>query len=209
MVARDMTRLPFFLPAVLPILFFGAFETAYSATFSLLESQHPFPWARLVILPFQNAPQSPSRSLDKESSSSMANDSVVLTPYGQADASPSLGGHQSGIGFERCIDTDMCVFMITERNNKRQRHLVVELFGTEMPRLRRNCEQEKVLATNAMEVLNDTLSEATQIDVYDHYKVGRKHVARVVADGQDLSELLIGQGLAAPKGHGKVDWCND
>ena len=86
---------------------------------------------------------------------------------------------------------------------------MVELYGTNVPHLRESCEQERVLATDAMELLQQILSDASQIDVYDHYKVGRKHMARVVVDGQDLSELLISQGLAAPKGHGSKDWCTD
>jgi endonuclease YncB( thermonuclease family) len=58
-------------------------------------------------------------------------------------------------------------------------------------------------------MLHQTLSEASEIDLYDHYKVGQHHVARVVVDGQDLSELLISQGLATLKGHGSKDWCTD
>ena len=87
--------------------------------------------------------------------------------------------------------------------------MLVGLFGIEVPHLRGTCDQETALATNAVELLQRVLSEASQIDVYDHYKVGRKHMARVVADGQDLSELLINQGLAAPYGDGRKDWCTD
>ena len=87
--------------------------------------------------------------------------------------------------------------------------MLVGLFGIEVPHLRGTCEQERVLATNAVELLQRVLSQASQIDVYDHYKIGRKHMARVVADGQDLSELLINQGLAAPYGNGRKDWCTD
>ena len=125
------------------------------------------------------------------------------------DTPPSLEAHQSGIRFDRCIDTDMCLFIITRESNQKARRILVELFGTDVPHLRESCEQEKMLATNAMDMLQQTLSEASQIEVYDHYKVGRKHMARVVVDGQDLSELLISQGLAAPKGHGSKNWCTD
>ena len=168
------------------------------------------PPARFIYLPFQNAPGPGSSSVDQEDPSSELNDSVNnLSPYGKPDTPPSLGAHQSRIGFDRCIDTDRCVFIITRESNQKVHRILVELFGTDLPHLRVNCEQEKMLATNAMNMLQETLSEASQIEVYDHYNVGRTHMARVVVDGQDLSELLISQGLAAPKGHGRKNWCTD
>jgi endonuclease YncB( thermonuclease family) len=33
-------------------------------------------------------------------------------------------------------------------------------------------------------------------------------VGRLVADDQDLSELLVSQGLAVPFRGGKTDWCS-
>ena len=157
------------------------------------------PPAWFIYLPFQNAPGPRSSEADPNS----------MNPFGKSDIPPNSESHQSGIRFDRCIDTDMCIFIITEKNTQRSHQMLVELFGTDVPHLRKSCEQERVLATDAMDMLQQTLSEASQIEVYDHYKVGRKHMARVVVDGQDLSELLIGQGLAAPKGHGSKNWCTD
>lgn len=157
------------------------------------------PWSWFMYLPFQNAPGPRSSEADPNS----------MNPLGKSDIPPNSESHQSGIRFDRCIDTDMCIFIITEENTQRTHKMLVELFGTDVPHLRESCEQARVLATDVMDILQQTLSEASQIDVYDHYKVGRKHMARVVVDGQDLSELLIGQGLAAPKGHGSKNWCTD
>jgi endonuclease YncB( thermonuclease family) len=163
------------------------------------EEKMAFPPVWLIYLPFQNAPGPRSSEADRHD----------LNPYGKPHSPPPPDARQSGVRFDRCIDTDRCLFIITEENNQGERRMMVELFGTDVPHLRESCEQERVLATHAMEMLQQTLSEASEIDVYDHYKVGRKHLARVVVDGQDLSELLISQGLATLKGHGSKDWCTD
>lgn len=202
----------------------GIVSTARSATFDFsaclwetcpqietmkIREKKAWPPVWFVYLPFQNAPGPRSSSVDQGDSASELNDSVIdLSPSGKPDPPPSLEAHQSGVRFEQCTDTDRCVFIIARESNPRGRRVLVELFRTDVPHLRASCEQERVLAKVAMETLQETLEEATQIDVYDHYKVGRKHMARVVVDGQDLAELLIGQGLAAPQGHGGKDWCS-
>jgi len=198
MIEKKMNGLSIILFPVLATFLICTIQTAHSGTFHFLEKQ-TFPPTWLVLLPFQNAPGPRSSDADTHN----------LTPYGEPDSSQPPETHQSGIRFDRCIDTDRCLFIITEKNNQRERQVMVELYGTNVPHLRESCEQERVLATDAMELLQQTLSDASQIDVYDHYKVGRKHMARVVVDGQDLSELLISQGLAAAKGHGSKDWCTD
>ncbi len=177
----------------------GQLETGERSEGLKQQEKNTSPSAWFMYLPFQNAPGPRSNEADKDR----------MSPYGKPDIPPNTESHQSGIRFDRCIDTDMCLFIITEENTQRTHKMLVELFGTEIPHLRESCEQERVLARAAMDMLQQTLSEAAQIDVYDHYKVGRKHMARVVVDGQDLSELLIGQGLAAPKGHGSKNWCTD
>jgi len=214
MIEKKMNGLSIILFPVLATFFMCTIQTAHSATFHFLEKQmgtmergeemkhqekQTFPPTWLVLFPFQNAPGPWSKDADTHN----------LNPYGNPDSSQPSEAHQSGIRFDRCIDTDMCLFIITGKNNQKERQVIVELFGTNVPHLRKSCEQERVLATAAMELLQQTLSDASQIDVYDHYKVGRKHMARVVVDGQDLSELLISQGLAAPTGHGSKVWCTD
>ena len=177
----------------------GQLETRERSEALNQQEKNTSPSAWFMYLPFQNAPGPRSSEADKD----------TMNPYGKPDIPPNTESHQSGIRFDRCIDTDMCIFIITEENTQRTHKMLVELFGTDVPHLRESCEQARVLATDAMDIMQQTLSEAAQIDVYDHYKVGGKHMARVVVDGQDLSELLIGQGLAAPKGHGRKNWCTE
>lgn len=218
-----MNRSFIFLALVLATFFVCTLQPAQPARFPLVESQirilekgktmnsakkKAYPPAQFVFLPFQNAPGPRSSSVDQGESASELNDSIIdLSPYGKPDPPPSLEHHQTGIRFDRCIDTDLCVFIITGKRNPKGRRILVGLFRTDLPHLRDSCEQEKMLAIDAMNLLKEVLSEASQIDVYDHYKVGRKHMARVAVDGQDLSELLISQGLAVPRGHGRKDWC--
>lgn len=154
--------------------------------------------AWLILLPFPNAP-GPGPDVDTRG----------MNPYGKPGSSQPPETHQAGIRFDRCIDTDMCLFILPGEDGKRDREIIVELFGIDVPLLRENCEHEIVLANGAIELLRQVLSETSQIEVYDHYKVGPKYLARVVADGQDLSQLLISQGFAAPKGNGKTNWCTE
>ena len=155
--------------------------------------------AWLVILPFQNAPGPAPHDADLQN----------LNPFGKPDRPDQEESHQSGIRFDRCIDTDTCLFIRPGENNTTERRVAVELFGIDVPHLRESCGQETLLAKDAMAFLHQLLSEASQIDIYDHYKVGRKHMARVVVDGQDLSQLLLSQGFAAPRGLERKNWCTD
>ena len=163
-----------------------------------MEQHQPkaIPPAWLVYMPVEGAP---GPGLDA--------DLHHLNPFGKPAPPKREGPHQSGFRFDRCLDTDMCLFIIPGSSGAKERKMLVELFGIEVPHLRATCEQETVLATNAMELLQQVLSEASIIEVYDHYKVGTKHMARVVVDGQDLSELLLSQGFAAQRGHEHIDWC--
>ena len=153
----------------------------------------------LVLLPFQNAPGPNTHGPDPKK----------MKPFYKQEPSKQGEAHQSGIRFDRCFDADSCLLVHPAQERRGEYRMLVGLFGIEVPHLRGTCEQERALATNAVELLQGVLSQASQIEVYDHYKVGRKHMARVVADGQDLSELLINQGLAVPYGDGRKDWCTD
>ena len=195
---------PLFFPAFLSIFLsfpgsaFPIFETSPSGWRDQGDQQKE-QRTQVVLLPFQNAPGPRSSEADPHH----------MSPYGTPSPSTRPETHQSGFRFDQCLDTDRCVFIVLSSPSQKERRILVELFGTDVPLLRGHCEQEKVLAEDAIELLREVLTEASQIEVYDHFKVGRKHIARVVVNGQDLSELLIGQGLAAPKGQGRREWCSD
>ena len=117
--------------------------------------------------------------------------------------------HLSALLFQQCPDSDTCIFTVPIKENTGERSLTVKLIGIDAPHLQGQCEQEVSLAQNAVELLNHTLSDAVQIDLYDHYKIGLHHEARLVADGQDLSQLLLNQGLAVPHQSERKEWCID
>ena len=79
-----------------------------------------------IYLPFQNAPGPRSSEADRHRSESL---------WQTSDISPTTpNARQSGIRFDRCIDTDRCLFIIPEESTTRaERRMMVELFGTDVP----------------------------------------------------------------------------
>lgn len=87
----------------------------------------------------------------------------------------------------------------------------VRLAGVDTPELHGKCERERRLAAAARDFLETRLADRPVAlrDVQFGKYAGRV-VARVVtSDGQDLSDALIGAGLARRYGGGKrVPWCD-
>ena len=202
--------------ALIGALLFGSSQTAASTNLPfqliLLESgdatSHPAqpsneaeatPRIWLILLPFQNAPGPNTHGPDPK----------TMKPFYEQEPRQQGEAHKTGIRFDRCLDANLCLLKVINEQHNQEREVMVRLFGIDTPSLQGTCDQETVLATAAVELLGKVLSEAAQIDLYDHYMLGRVHMSRVVADGQDLSQLLINQGLAASYGDGRKDWCND
>ena len=115
--------------------------------------------------------------------------------------------HLSDITFHRCPDANRCLLTLPDYRDKLGDPVIVRLDGIMTPHVRGKCEQERMLAQDARDLLHTVLSDATSIELYGQYLVGFVLVARVVADGQDLSELLLAQGFAVPRKSGPTDWC--
>ncbi|MCZ6675281.1 MAG: thermonuclease family protein [Verrucomicrobia bacterium] len=116
-----------------------------------------------------------------------------------------------------CYDGDTCRVDLP-------RHLFAddiayEFFGEDIsvrigsihtPDIRGKCKQEKDLAIQARDLVLQTLAAAESVTLKE-IKRGSpfRIVARVLADGQDVSTLLIQQKLAVPYGLGRKrkDWC--
>ncbi len=87
--------------------------------------------------------------------------------------------------------------------------------GIDTPEIRGKCQKEKDLAYEARDLVRGLLNNAQTItlSIDDNPKEVRgkyfRIVARLEADGQDISELLIQRQLAVPYDGGtKVkDWC--
>ncbi|MBF0179946.1 MAG: thermonuclease family protein [Magnetococcales bacterium] len=88
-------------------------------------------------------------------------------------------------------------------------NISVRICGVDTPELRARCAQEKEQAMRAKEMVRDLLRNSGHIVLKD---VGRdkyfRIVARVVADGVDVGERLLQEGLAVPyEGGRKSGWC--
>ena len=114
------------------------------------------------------------------------------------------------VTYHGCADGDTCSFTIHGVHPLLGHRIAIRLAGIDTPEMHGKCEEEKALAREAKMFVESLLSQAQDIHL-----VGAKRgkyfriVARVEADGQDVSDLLIQEGLAVPyEGRTKVkEWC--
>jgi len=112
--------------------------------------------------------------------------------------------------FHKCYDGDTCTFSLPGLPNVFGDHIAIRLVGIDAPEIKGHCQREKDLATKARDYLNQRLKQAHVIQIRHtardkYFRV----LAELFADGEDLSELLLKQGLAVPY-HGQTktkDWC--
>lgn len=86
----------------------------------------------------------------------------------------------------------------------------VRILGLDTPELRGACLREREAAQAARDFLVTRLAQAKIIELEDvgYDKYGRRVVARLLADGQDITQVLIQRGLARPYNGGKKsNWC--
>jgi len=114
------------------------------------------------------------------------------------------------VTYHTCYDGDTCKVTIAGLPEVFGDHISIRLKGIDTPEIRGKCSKEKALAKIARDMVRTRLEQAKQIDVIDAER-GKyfRLVARLEADGVDLSALLIQKGLAVPYvGGTKVkDWC--
>lgn len=89
-------------------------------------------------------------------------------------------------------------------------NISVRVRGLDAPEIRAKCQKEKAMALEAKERVHQFLEQAKHIILKE---TGRdkyfRIVARVVADGVDVGDLLLNEGLAVPYDGGRKDtsWC--
>ena len=109
-----------------------------------------------------------------------------------------------------CYDGDTCRFDIPNVHPFFGENIPVRLAGIDTPEKRGKCQHEKDLAIQARDYVMGILEKAQSITLKDVVR-GKyfRIVATVEADGQDVSDLLIQEGLAVVYDGGtKVkDWC--
>jgi len=86
----------------------------------------------------------------------------------------------------------------------------VRVNGIDTPEIRGKCKNEKYQAGQAKEFVKDILQDSERIDL-KNMRRGKyfRVVADVIADGDNLAELLVEAGLAVRYDGGKKnkDWC--
>ncbi len=86
---------------------------------------------------------------------------------------------------------------------------LVRILGADTPELHGKCARERDLAIQARTFVAERLAGAVQLRDIGRDKYGGRVTARVIAaDGKDITDTLLGAGLAHPYGGGaKAGWC--
>jgi len=101
------------------------------------------------------------------------------------------------VTYRSCYDGDTCRFDIPNVHPFFGENIPVRLAGIDTPEKRGKCQHEKDLAIQARDYVMGILEKAQSITLKDvvrdkYFRI----VATVEADGQDVSDLLIQEGLA-------------
>ena len=115
-----------------------------------------------------------------------------------------------GVRFKGCYDGDTCYFDFTTVEPALfGQGRAVRFLGIDTPEIKGSCKREVRAAERARDALIKRLERAGEIVIESPGldKYGRI-LGRVIADGQDLSELLIAKGLARKyQGGHRKGWC--
>ena len=114
----------------------------------------------------------------------------------------------SNLLYKNCYESDRCELLIPPKESVGEKRLVIRLTGIDTPQVKASCEQETFLGNEAKKLISRYLSSAVHIELRNFYKRGGEIKGHLVADGQDLSELLVNQGLAVPFDGRRKDWCS-
>lgn len=109
--------------------------------------------------------------------------------------------------YRNCFDSNRCEFSFPPKESGQGKRLRIRLAGVHTPHVNASCEQEILLGNEAKNLIEGHLSSALHIELRNPSKNGKEMMGRLVADGQDLSELLVSQGLGVLFDGSKKDWC--
>ena len=129
---------------------------------------------------------------------------AVESNAGQAGAQSKKGFAFHNVKWERCHDGDTCTFNIPNVHPLLGEKIPVRLARIDAPEVRTKCKAEKKEGYKARDALNERLSH---VKVFDLREVERgkyfRLVAEVIADGENMSDMLLARGLAWPYDGGK------
>jgi endonuclease YncB( thermonuclease family) len=124
-------------------------------------------------------------------------------------ALPAQAEDLEQVQYVRCYDGDTCTFNLPGVPAVFGKNISVRLLGIDTPEKYGLCVQEVLMASKAMVLLNLRLRQAKVISLKN---VGRDKYfrldAEVWADGENMSTMLLAEGLARPYDGGKrKGWC--
>jgi len=88
--------------------------------------------------------------------------------------------------------------------------MLVRVAGVDTPEIRGKCEAEKTLAIQARDYVTRSLAEARSVKFCNPAwgKYGKRVIAEVVIDGENLATTLIERGLGRSYGgERRKGWC--
>jgi endonuclease YncB( thermonuclease family) len=137
---------------------------------------------------------------------------VVLAAAGGALMGSTPAPHPpfENVEIVDCYDGDTCTVNLPGLPAVFGWHLPVRLAGIDTPEIKGKCPHEKELAIKARDLVRRTLKQAARVDLADpqrdkYFRLG----AQVIADGRNISAILLEEGLAVPYsgGHKEATWC--
>lgn len=114
------------------------------------------------------------------------------------------------VTYHTCYDEDTCMVSLPGVHPFFGDHILVRLAGIDTLEIKGKCDREKVFARQARDFVRDILGQASKVELKkaERDKYFRIN-ARVIADGEDVSGVLILKGFAVPYDGGTKtkDWC--
>jgi micrococcal nuclease len=121
----------------------------------------------------------------------------------------SFGDYNNAI-YIRNYDGDTITFNLPELHPIIGEKISIRVNGIDTPEIRGKCEKEKYDAKQAKEMVADILKDAEQI-VLRNMERGKyfRIAADVIADGENLGDVLVEAGVAIKYDGGKKNknWC--
>lgn len=133
---------------------------------------------------------------------------ILLIPISQARGDSDI--HFHNVTYHRCYHAHSCFVTIPGVPAIFGDVLLIRLAGIETPEILGECEQEKKLANEARNYVNTLLHNAREIDLREIERGENFNlIARIVANGKNVSDLLVEKKFAVPQKEGgpKPDWC--
>jgi len=119
-------------------------------------------------------------------------------------------GDYSGAIYLRNYDGDTITFNLPGLHSIIGEKISIRVNGIDTPEIKGKCEKEKYDAQQVRDMVADILKDAEQITLKNMERGKYFRIAAdVFVDGENLSEVLVGAGMAIRYSGGKktFDWC--